>query len=266
MSGYWSAIAAAARGGAGGKGDAAPVPSAPLFAPEPGGDEGDWGAVDIEAAASMRSEPHTAALPPEGVASSAGGENRDVPVQTPAPVAAAILPPAATTPSDAGEDEPATAPLPARADPAEPVIAVAPAAVIPMPQVAEPLPIAVADAPGPPVAAAPAEASAVPRGEDETEVVDDRADDAPAIAEAAPVVTLVEAIPAATVAAADNSAFDGAGADRSADLPPPIHIHIDRIDIRLTEGDAGPARSARRRAAPVVALDDFLRRPAERKG
>lgn len=266
MSGYWSAIAAAARGGAAGQGDASPVPSAPLFAPEAGGDEGDWGAVDIAAAAPMPSEPRPAAPPTEQAASSVADGDRDAAVQAPAAVAAAILPPAATTPSDGGEDGPATAPSPVRADSAEPVVAVEPAAVIAMPQVFEPLPIAVAGALGPPLAAAPVEASAVPRGGDETDVADDRAGHAPAIAEAAPVVTLVEARPAATVAAADTSAFDGAGADRPTDLPPPIHIHIDRIDIRLTEGDAGPARGARRRAPAVVALDEFLRRPAERKG
>lgn len=266
MSGYWSAIAAAARGGAGGQGDAAPVPLVPLFAPEAGGQEDVWGAIDIESAATKPSEPQTVAPPRERAVAPAAGEGPVAPTHARAPVAAAALPPVAMTPFEADEIESEAALSPVRAEPAETVVAVEQATAMPVPWAPEPPSIGVAGASIPPVAAVPAEAMlTVPAGEGDSDAADDDGDRAPAIAEAAPVGVLVEAMPVAA-AGIETGTLDSAAVDGSADLPPPIHIHIDRIDIRLTEGDRAPAHSARGQVAPVVALDEFLRRSSERNG
>lgn len=268
MSGYWSAIAAAARGGAAGQRAAVPVPSIPLFASEVGGEDDDWGAVDIETSAPKPGERLVAASASQTEVPPAADESQAIPAQAAAPAPAIRLPPAAMSSSDVDEDGPA--PLSA-SDEAErhPERAVAePSTVTPILMVSGLLPEEVAEPPGPPAAAAAARAvMTVPADGDEPDVADEGARHDPAIAEAAPVFVAVEAMPAVTAAGTEPRAFDDTDVDGSSGLPPPpIHIHIDRIDVRLTEGDAGSARAARRQVAPVVALDEFLRRPSERQG
>lgn len=263
MSGYWQAIAAAARGGSKARGDAAPVPSDPLFAPEAGDETEDWGAVDIEAAAPAASPPRRAA--PEADMVPPAAESA---APTHAPVAAAA-PAVGSTAAEPVEDRPdagASAALPVDARPADASVAAAPMAAVPAPDAVAPSPVETDSVPPQPVHVPVSEPVPVVTAADAVADAAERAEPAAALpVEAAPVVVTVEASP---VAAAESglTMFDGEAADAAADLPPPIHIHIDRIDIRLSDGDAVAPRAAPRRAAPAVALDEFLRRPSERNG
>lgn len=269
MSGYWSAIAAAARGGAGGQESAVPVPSAPTFAPDVNGDAEDWGAVDIEAAAPATTGPREVS---QGERTAPAVSVADAPAGAPEPVAPAGSPIPAT-PLSAAEapairDDDRQAGTPPAADERAAWVAVTEAtavvvaeqAIAPPPDVIQPPPAAFAAAgPARPETEFPAIAAADKYGGDEIapEAV---------VAEPAPVVIVAEALPVAAVATADIAAPGDMDGDAVADLPPPVHIHIDRIDIRLTGEDAVAPRAAPRRAAPVVALDEFLRRPSERNG
>ena len=69
---------------------------------------------------------------------------------------------------------------------------------------------------------------------------------------------------AGRLAAIDDRLSGDAATTMMDDVIQPIHVHIDRIDIRLDVAAGASATATPRRAvAPVVALDDFLRRPAE---
>lgn len=268
MSGYWSAIAAAARGGVGGQGDAAPVPSLPLFAPDTSAGEEDWGALDIEAAAPAATDARKDA-PPEKAATA------DLAVEKPGtapalaapagPPAPTVLPPAAEA-SAARDDRLEAGTLPKADKRAEPTATTAAETatvvqrVIPPPSADTPLSMAATVAePARPEAAFPVTGAGSEGGDDEA------VPKAPA-AEASPAPVIVEALPAAMAVSADIAAADDGLGDPAADLPPPVHIHIDRIDVRLAGDDVPPVRAASRRVAPVVALDEFLRRPSERNG
>lgn len=268
MSGYWSAIAAAARGGGGGQGDAAPVPSLPVFAPDTSAGEEDWGTLDIEAAApsaiDARKDP-----PPEKAATVDSALEKHGAVPTPAAPAGAAMPtalPPAAEASTTRDDRWEAGTLPKADERAEPVATTAAETatvvqpVITPPSADTPLSMAPTVAePARPEAAFPVTGAESETGEDEA------IPKAPA-AEALPVPAIVEALPAAMAVGADIAAADNGLGDPAVDQPPPIHIHIDRIDIRLAGDDAPPHRTAPRRAAPVVALDEFLRRPSERNG
>lgn len=266
MSGYWSAIAAAARGGAGARGDAVPAPPVPLFAPMTDAEEDEWGAVDIEAAAPMQGPPYKSLPEQVDVPHSPAGEGQGTAPQPPAPTAAAILQPAVPPSVEANSEGSATSSSPIGADLAVAAVAAEPALPIPA-SVSGPPKSETSIVPVPSVVVPSVDpASPVEKSEAEIDRAGDGDEYAPAIAEAMPAILMVEAVPAAMASGIEAEAFDGVEVQNAADLPSPIHIHIDRIDIRLTEDDRHPARSAPRRAAPVVALDEFLRRPAERKG
>ncbi|AMU88922.1 hypothetical protein [Sphingopyxis macrogoltabida] len=268
MSGYWSAIAAAARGGVGGQGDAAPVPSVPIFAPDTSAGEEDWGALDIEAAAPAAIEARKDA-PPEKAATADPVAEKPGAVPTPAAPAGAAMPtafPPAAEASATRDDRLDAGTLPTADERTEPVaVTTAETAtvvqqVIPPPSADTPLSMAATVAePARPEAAFPVTGA-------ESEAGDDEAVPKAPAAEASPVPAIVEALPAALAVGADIAAAEDGLGDPAADLPPPIHIHIDRIDIRLTGDDAVAPRTAPRRVAPVVALDEFLRRPSERNG
>lgn len=268
MSGYWSAIAAAARGGVGGQGDAAPVPSLPLFAPDTSAGEEDWGALDIEAAAPAATDARKDAPPEKAATADLAVEEPGAapalaaPAGPPAPTA---LPPAAEA-SATRDDRLDSGTLSTADERTEPVAtttaetAMVVQRVIPPPSADTRLSMAPTVAePARPEAAFPVAGTERETGEDEA------IPQAPA-AEASPAPVVVEASPAAITVSADIVAADDGLGDPAADLPPPIHIHIDRIDIRLTGDDAVAQSTAPRRAAPVVALDEFLRRPSERNG
>lgn len=266
MSGYWQAIAAAARGGAKGRGDAAPVPADPLFAPEAGGEGEDWGAIDIEAAVPVAPEPREA-TPVQDAPSSKTASKGQGPVDAPAAAAVPVAPPTIADRTDRGEREERAPHILSGEMPAVPA-SVAAEPVEAFPPREGPAPVA-DDREAPPAPAAVTVSEAVPvtlaiQAADND--VEGTAESAAPLPEAAPVVVTVEALPAVVAAEPGLTMFDDRAVDAPADLPPPIHIHIDRIDIRLAEGDAAPARAAPRRAAPVVALDEFLRRPSERNG
>ena len=266
MSGYWQAIAAAARGGSRARSDAAPVPSDPLFATESSDESEDWGAVDIEAEAPAASQPRRAVpetdMPPSAAESAV----------TPHAPVAAVAPAAVSTaaePSEDRTDADTSAAFPVKPGPDDPPVAAVSTAVAPAPDAVAPSPVETDSVPPQPVLVSVSEPAAMAIGTAVDAVADaaERAEPAPALpVEAAPVVVTVEASPVAAAAEPGPTMFDGEAADTAADLLPPIHIHIDRIDIRLSDGDAAPGRIAPRRAAPVVALDEFLRRPSERNG
>jgi len=266
MSGYWSAIAAAARGGAEGQADAAPVPAPPMFGPDAGEDGENWGALDIEEAApapsTVRRTSRTAPAEPEQLPSKADGNvlppafEKD---EASAPVSRTAVDDAPPELSEAHPVVPAPQP---DADVAHPLVApISPLVVessdpllarasegLPAP-LAVTMPIGSADGAAVPVASALVADAPV------TEPV--RAD--------TPVADPVDATPVVQLAAIDDRPLDETATIMTDDAIQPIHVHIDRIDIRLDVAAGAPAVDTRRRAAaPVVALDDFLRRPAER--
>ncbi|MGR4890351.1 hypothetical protein ACIPPQ_04905 [Sphingopyxis sp. LARHCG72] len=265
MSGYWSALAAAARGGADGQADAAPVTAPPVFDGEAGDDGEDWGALDIEEAApapsTVRRTSRTASAEPEPPPSKADGN---------------VLPPTL-------EKDEASAPVSRTAvDDAPPELSEA-HPVVPAPQpdadVAHPLaapiiPLVVESA-GSPVARATEESPAC-FVTMETGSADGTAapvDSAPVAGAPAtqpvhadiPVADPVDATPVVQLAAIGDLQLGEPATTMTDDAIHPIHVHIDRIDIRLDVAPGAPVVDPRRRAAaPVVALDDFLRRPSER--
>ncbi|WP_411341639.1 hypothetical protein V6U71_07385 [Sphingopyxis sp. J-6] len=268
MSGYWSAIAAAARGRVGGQGDAAPVPSVPIFAPDTSAGEEDWGALDIEAAAPAATDARKDAPPEKAATADLAVEKPGAapalaaPAGPPAPTA---LPPAAEG-SAARNDRLDAGALPTADERIGPVATTTAETATVVQQVIVPpsadTPLSMA-----PTVAEPARPeAALPVARAESETGEGEAIPKAPAAEALPVPVIVEALPATMAVGAHIAAADDGLGDPAADLPPSIHIHIDRIDIRLTGDDAVAPRTAPRRVAPVVALDEFLRRPSERNG
>jgi hypothetical protein len=265
MSGYWSAIAAAARGGADGQADAAPVPAPPVFGPDAGDDGEDWRALDIEEAApapsTVRRTSRTAPAEPEPSPSMADGNV--LPPAFEKDEASALVSRTAVddAPPESSEAHPVVpAPQPdARVAPflATPIIAVAvESAGSPVARATEEssppfVTIATGSAGG---AAAPVDSAPV-AGAPATE---------PAHADI-PVADPVDATPVVQLAAIGDLQLGEPATTMTDDAIQPIHVHIDRIDIRLDGAVGVPVVDPpRRAAAPVVALDDFLRRPAER--
>lgn len=266
MSGYWSAIAAAARGGADGQGAAVPVPAPPVFGAEAGDDGEDWGALDIEEAApapsTVRWISRTAPVEPEQPPLKADGKVPPSALEHDE----ASLPVSRTV---AGEAPPELS----EAHPVAPTLQ-------PDTDVALPL-----GAPLIPLAAEPAGAPAGRATEGESSPVvatlpPDSADGAALPVDSVPMAAAsvaepvradgpdedpVEATPVVQLAAIDDRLSGDAATTMMDDVIQPIHVHIDRIDIRLNvAAGASATATPRLAAAPVVALDDFLRRPAER--
>lgn len=266
MSGYWSAIAAAARGGAEGQADAAPVPAPPMFGPDAGDDGENWGALDIEEAAPAPAAVRrtSRAAPAEQEPPQLKADGKVLPPalegdEASAPVSRIAVDDA---PPELSETHPAVpAPQPdtdAARSLEAPVIhlAVEPAGS-PVARATEGLPapfVVTMPTGGVDRAAAPVDSAPVAGVPAAEPVRDD-----------GPPADPVDATPVVQLAAIDDRPLGEPATMMRDDAIQPIHVHIDRIDIRLDVAAGAPAVDTRRRAgAPVVALDDFLRRPAER--
>ena len=266
MSGYWLAIAAAARGGAGGLGAAVPVPAPPVFGAEAGDEGEDWGALDIEEAApspsTVRRMSRTAPVEPEQPLLKADGKvlpsalehgEASLPVSRTAageapPELSEAHPVAPTPQPDTDVALSLRAPvIPLAAEPAGPRVGGATEGEIS--PVVVTLPRDSADGTALPADSAPMAAASV----------------AEPVRVDGPDTDPVEATPVVQLTAIDDRLSGDAATIMMDDAIQPIHVHIDRIDIRLDVAASAPATATpRRAAAPVVALDDFLRRPAER--
>ncbi len=265
MSGYWSAIAAVARGGAEGQADAAPVPAPPVFGPDAGDDGENWGALDIEEAA-----PAPAAV--RRTSRAAPAEQEPPPLKTDGTV---LLP--------AFEKDEASAPVsrtavhdgPPESSEAHPVVPAPQPDADVAPFLAAPIIAAAVESAGSSVARATEEspASYVTMATGSADGAAAPVDSAPVAGAPAtepvhadiPVADPVEATPVVQLAAIGDLQLGEPATTMTEDAIQPIHVHIDRIDIRLDGAVGAPVVDPpRRAAAPVVALDDFLRRPAER--
>lgn len=266
MSGYWSAIATAARGGADGQADAAPVPAPPVFGPDAGDDGEDWGAMDIEEAApapsTVRRTSRTAPAEPEQSPSMAD-DNVLPPAfkkdEASAPVSRTAVDDAPTESSEAHPVVPAPLPdadvAPFLAAPIIPLVAESAGPLLARASEGLPAPLAVTMPTGSADGAAAPVDSAPVAGAPATE---------PAHADN-PVADPVDATPVVQFAAIGDLQLGEPATTMTEDAIQPIHVHIDRIDIRLDGAVGAPVVDPpRRAAAAVVALDDFLRRPAER--
>lgn len=266
MSGYWRALVAAARGTADQESPIAEPPPVHRFTM----DGGDDGVVELDPDAGMKPSA-TPAM--DGAKNPSMVERSSEAIERPTVVALhadgklfEIVQP--LQPIDPGE------PLTGQSGQVRPLADGEPSPEVPMwaspvDAISRPLVSAVTDV----MAAAQAEAvSAIspltPLNVASPTMAAPMAVDPPPLPEAAPALpiqaaTIVQTSIATPVSEVEREAVRPVEPDSP---PSPILISIDRIDIRIGSEPAAATPPSPRRAAPVIGLDDFLRRSAEWAG